>query len=711
MGDVVYNYTKISFLLTQFIPLFLTLSAPTPSDFAVLTTRKPMVASLLNALIESFRWQFPAELITSPSSDPMSLLAYWHVRLLADLCSGGAKADFALQDCANIVGILTGNPELLTPLNHHFVSLVSLALLELEKLERTKDDAGRLLKDLLDFRVAASPWTSVVRDKIMNVSLVNRERNSQAVVNGSHNNNNAAAAVSSQSHVQSQLQAALQSQSLSQPLQQLADLATVAAGVEQNANDANAESMVSSAAAVAAAAAAVAAAAAAHHQQQNAGLSSVSPSSQVIPTSLEPEGNTGQTRGETTADRDANMDLGGASTESNQERQGNGAEHAEPEPEPEQQQHFKTEYRSDEEHEFKTEPQPETRPEDHHQSRQQQPSEQQEPQQQQQQHVLSASPVDESGIAACTGQTDATTSAQEPEPQQPAQEAPAREATSAALVVETPNGTSTADQNGNKEDITSNGTSAGHSQASLTASLALSIGAGFGALGLNTAEIYEHYQRQQQELQLQKQAQQATQQSQQSQSQSQVQPQAQAQQSPSQDQQPQQQQPYHQQRFEPKESQPQPQPVQISQPAPQQQQQSSIPLSQAQIQAQQQLQQVVAKQQQLVLQTLQQHRQSQAQTAARPYEPEVFLKAGYLTCFGDEHPLAVPDAGNVGNGTGSASGAAATVVGSGIGIGSGSGSVNANGNGVTSSGSAVATNGNANVNANGTGSAGNGTSK
>ncbi|KAK3492811.1 uncharacterized protein B0T23DRAFT_150300 [Neurospora hispaniola] len=663
MGDVVYNYTKISFLLTQFIPLFLTLSAPTPSDFAALTTKKPLVASLLNALMESFRWQFPADLITSPSSDPTLLLAYWHIRLLADLCSGGAKADFALQDCANIVGILTGNPELLTPLNHHFISLVSLALLELEKLERTKDDAGRLLKDLLDFRVAASPWTSVVREKIMGVSLINKERSSTAVVNGNHNNTGP----SNQSQVQSHLQAVLQSQSLSQPLQQLADLATVAAGVEQNANDANTENMVSSAAAVAAAAAAVAAAAAAHHQQQNVALSSVTNSaSQVIPTSLGPEGNAGQARGEASADRDVDMDMEGVATDSNEERHTNGAEHTEPE----QQQHFKTEYRSDEEHEFKTEPQPETRPDDHHQSRQQQQQAEQEPQ-----HVLSASSVDENSIAG-PGQTD-TASAQEPAP-----EVPARETVSSGT---------TDSQNANKDDITPNGTSA--SQASLTASLALSLGSGFGSLGLNTAEIYEHYQRQQQELQLQKQAQQAVQQAtQQSGSQSQVQPQA-AQQNPSQEQQQQQQQqqhPYHQ-RFEPKEAtsqhhsqQPQQQVQQIQaqlqpQPQPAQPPSASLPLSQAQAQAQ--LQQVVAKQQQLVLQTLQQHQQQSQQQQqqqqklfSRPYEPEVFLKAGYLTCFGDD-PVGSDGTSN-GNGSGSGNG-------NGSGATSGNGNVTGNGNGTS----------------------------
>lgn len=745
MGDVVYNYTsefvwsndgvgelliadnrvaEISFLLTQFIPLFLTLSAPSPSDIAALTTKKPLVASLLNALMESFRWQFPDDLITPPSFDPTLLLAYWHVRLLVDLCSGGAKADFALQDCANIVGILTGNPELLTPLNHHFISLVSLALLELEKLERTRDDAGRLLKDLLDYRVAASPWTGVVRDKIMSASLVNRERSSSAVVNGNHNNN---AAASSQSQVQSQLQAVLQSQSLSQPLQQLADLATVAAGVEQNANDASAENMVSSAAAVAAAAAAVAAAAAAH-QQQNAALSSVSPTGQVIPTSLDPEGNSGQARGESSADRDVDMDMGGpAATGNNEERHTNGVEHSESE---QQQQHFKTEYRSDEEHEFKTEPQPETRPEDH-QSRQQQQQQQAEQQQEPQQHVLSASPIDENGIAAGPGQTETSTSVQEPESQQSAEGAPARDTTNtAASVAEAAaNGTSstTADQNANKEDgITPNGTTSAN-QASVTASLALSLGSGFGSLGLNATEIYEHYQRQQQELQLQKQAQQAVQQAAQ-QSQSQPQSQSQVQQNSSQEQQQQhqqqqQQQPYHQQRFDPKEAQassqhqphqPQSQQSQQSQQvqqhpaqmqaAAQPQQPSSIPLSQAQAQAQAQaqLQQVVAKQQQLVLQTLQQHQQQIQGHRARPYEPEVFLKAGYLACFGDD-PVGVVDAtGNGVNGSGNGSGSSASASGSG-GIGTGGGGGNNNiVNGVV--------NGNGNGNGNGN-ATGNGTSK
>ena len=114
--------------------------------------------------MEQYRLQFPNDL--DDRQFPVVHLAYWHTRLLSDLFSSAWRAQFALQDCGQIVRLLTSNSQLLTPLNHHFVSLVSLALLELVKGEDTRDEARKLIKDILEYSIAPSPWNGAAREKL-----------------------------------------------------------------------------------------------------------------------------------------------------------------------------------------------------------------------------------------------------------------------------------------------------------------------------------------------------------------------------------------------------------------------------------------------------------------------------------------------------------------------------------------------------------------
>lgn len=71
--------------------------------------------------------------------------------------------------CKESVALLLSNTALLSPLNHHFFSLTTLAILELARLEKTREEVNPLLKDLLERNLAPSTWDGVIRERITEV--------------------------------------------------------------------------------------------------------------------------------------------------------------------------------------------------------------------------------------------------------------------------------------------------------------------------------------------------------------------------------------------------------------------------------------------------------------------------------------------------------------------------------------------------------------
>ncbi|KAM7207291.1 hypothetical protein V8F20_002353 [Naviculisporaceae sp. PSN 640] len=156
VGDVVFLFIKISYYLGLFTPLGIRPSLDPFGD------SPPITGSFGNSIAESVRWQFPADL--DEVREPALHLAYWHFRLLAQLFSSHWSPDLALQCCRNMVRLLLGNASMINPLTHHFVSLCSLVLMELTKVDNIniRDEATKLAKNLVEFSVAPSPWNNVV---------------------------------------------------------------------------------------------------------------------------------------------------------------------------------------------------------------------------------------------------------------------------------------------------------------------------------------------------------------------------------------------------------------------------------------------------------------------------------------------------------------------------------------------------------------------
>ncbi|KAI0009162.1 hypothetical protein F4779DRAFT_384393 [Xylariaceae sp. FL0662B] len=160
LGENAFHLTRLSNILGHFAPVSL---AP-PHALSPDSGAAPILSSFFNLSIELFREILPSSI--TPSSHPILHLVYWHCRLLAYLFQTNAKSTDILWPCGETVELLLTHTQLCSPLNHHFFCLTTLALVELSKVEKTRDEATNLLRQLLESNLAPSTWDAVIRDRI-----------------------------------------------------------------------------------------------------------------------------------------------------------------------------------------------------------------------------------------------------------------------------------------------------------------------------------------------------------------------------------------------------------------------------------------------------------------------------------------------------------------------------------------------------------------
>lgn len=121
-------------------------------------------AATFHLNMEMWRAHFPGNI---PSDvEPVLHLAYWHCRLLAFLFMPSSLLTDVSWAVRESVGLLTTHSQMISPLNHHFTSLVALCLIELSKIEASRDEAIQLLNRLLEANIAPSNWDEQIRVKI-----------------------------------------------------------------------------------------------------------------------------------------------------------------------------------------------------------------------------------------------------------------------------------------------------------------------------------------------------------------------------------------------------------------------------------------------------------------------------------------------------------------------------------------------------------------
>lgn len=121
-------------------------------------------AATFHLNMEMWRAHFPGDI--HPDVEPILHLAYWHCRLLAFLFTPSSLLTDVLWAVKESVGLLTTHSQMISPLNHHFTSLVALCLIELANLKASEGEAKELLHQLLEANIAPSSWDGPIRNKI-----------------------------------------------------------------------------------------------------------------------------------------------------------------------------------------------------------------------------------------------------------------------------------------------------------------------------------------------------------------------------------------------------------------------------------------------------------------------------------------------------------------------------------------------------------------
>lgn len=114
--------------------------------------------------MEMWRADFPADI--PPNVQPVLHLSYWHCRLLAFLFMPSSLITDVTWAVRESVRLLTSHPQMVSPLNHHFTALTTLCLIEMAKVEKTREEATQLLSNLVDANISPSTWDDAIRIRI-----------------------------------------------------------------------------------------------------------------------------------------------------------------------------------------------------------------------------------------------------------------------------------------------------------------------------------------------------------------------------------------------------------------------------------------------------------------------------------------------------------------------------------------------------------------
>ena len=152
------TFPVLSYIMGHWVPA--SVLAPTNSTPGAAAR----AAATFHLNMEMWRAHFPGDI--HPDVEPVLHLAYWHCRLLAFLFTPSSLLSDVLWAVKESVGLLTTHSQMISPLNHHFTSLVALCLIELANLKASEAEAKGLLNQLLEANIAPSSWDGPIRTKI-----------------------------------------------------------------------------------------------------------------------------------------------------------------------------------------------------------------------------------------------------------------------------------------------------------------------------------------------------------------------------------------------------------------------------------------------------------------------------------------------------------------------------------------------------------------
>ncbi|KAJ4393655.1 Glucose-responsive transcription factor [Gnomoniopsis smithogilvyi] len=157
-GEANYRFTLLAYIMGHWTPA--SVIAPlnsTPGDGA-------RASAVFHLNMEMWRADFPADI--PPKVQPVLHLSYWHCRLLAFLFMPSSLITDVTWAVRESVRLLTSHPQMVSPLNHHFTALTALCLIEMTKVEKSREEATQLLSNLVDANIAPSAWDEAISARI-----------------------------------------------------------------------------------------------------------------------------------------------------------------------------------------------------------------------------------------------------------------------------------------------------------------------------------------------------------------------------------------------------------------------------------------------------------------------------------------------------------------------------------------------------------------
>jgi len=125
------------------------------------STTDAMNAKYLDDYVQDFREDILPHV--EPTSYPLVHLGYWHCRLLVMLLTPEATQTEILWPTKELISLLSANADMRNPLANHFGFLICMALSKLSKLDRSREEAVQLTKEILEKQGIV--WDSI-KDKL-----------------------------------------------------------------------------------------------------------------------------------------------------------------------------------------------------------------------------------------------------------------------------------------------------------------------------------------------------------------------------------------------------------------------------------------------------------------------------------------------------------------------------------------------------------------
>ncbi|EWG39500.1 hypothetical protein FVEG_15018 [Fusarium verticillioides 7600] len=154
LGDVCFYLARLSKLLNCLWQAIFTLQLG-------MSTTEEIVARILADYVENYREDLPAHILAT--SHPVVHLAYWHCKLMVVLLTPGATPTETLWPTKEVINLLFANEHVRSPLVNHFVSLITMSLAKLVKIDKSREEATQLIKDIVE--KPNEMWNGV-RDKL-----------------------------------------------------------------------------------------------------------------------------------------------------------------------------------------------------------------------------------------------------------------------------------------------------------------------------------------------------------------------------------------------------------------------------------------------------------------------------------------------------------------------------------------------------------------